>query len=60
MLFNLGIAFSLYFSLDRPRFSFFVVAGRQCFKTDAGRRCQQGLVCEHRAASDTIHSFIIH
>lgn len=47
VLFNLGITFSLCFSLDRPRCSFFVVAAGQCFKADAERTCQQGLVCEH-------------
>lgn len=55
MLFNLGITFSLCFSLDRPRLSFSVVAAGQCFKTDAERRCQQDLACEKRAASDTDH-----
>lgn len=55
VLFKLGIAFSLCFSLDRPRFSFFVVAAGHCFKADAERRCQQDLACEHRAASDTGH-----
>lgn len=56
MLFNLGIVFSLCFSLDRPRFSFSVAAAGQCFKTDAERRCQENLFCEQRAASDTLSS----
>lgn len=55
MLFNLGIAFSFCFPLDRSRFYFFVFAAGQCFKTDAERRCQQDLACEHRADSDTGH-----
>lgn len=57
MQFSLDIAFSLCSVLDRPRLLLLLLLMLQVsvLRLMLGRKCQQHLACEHRAAFDTGH-----